>query len=164
MSLSSLFKNTSVQEEAINELSLLVSSTTRWSTYWGDFRDSVWGRGLKSFQKEEPVERDDVDPVDHVELPTTHPVVTLPATLPNVWKLHSRQILVRSEYNEAERTAVLSSESDKDVFVVTGQPGIGLLPLLSAACRIQYLIREVRLFTVASHAPPRAQASHGVAY
>ena len=61
------------------------------------------------------------DPVKRVALPGDYIV----ATLPKGWKLGSKQILVRSKYNKAEKGAVLlSNKPNCDVFVVPGQPGI----------------------------------------
>jgi hypothetical protein len=96
--------------------------------------------GLEGLEKLEPVERDD-KPVDddHIfpdRLPPTRSVLIPPETLPKVWGLSSQRILVRSEYHEAERAALLANETDKRVFAVTGQPGIGTPLLLSIPCRI----------------------------
>jgi len=93
---------------------------------WEKFRDSVWGKGLIS-QEAEAVERDGSIPVEDVVLPKDHTVATLPhGLIPKTSK-----ILVRSEYYEAEEEAVLSSKR-YNALVVSGQPGIGLFPFLSA--------------------------------
>ena len=94
----------------------------------GDFRKSVWKKDLKTFQKNQRVKRDAQRPIEGVEVPDSHLVTTFPEA-PSA-NIGSRQILVQSEYNEAEQEAVLSSgQKYSDVFVVTGQPGIGSPPL-----------------------------------
>jgi hypothetical protein len=139
MSLSDLVDYTPAQRQAISQLNptdLCASGLPEWDR----FRETLWGTGLESLQQEELVERDD-DPVEDIHilpdsLPTTCSVVTPPEIPPNVWNPFGRRILVRSEYYEAERAAVLANNEGRDVFVVTGQPGIGPPPSLSVACRI----------------------------
>ncbi|KAF9647700.1 hypothetical protein BDM02DRAFT_3129593 [Thelephora ganbajun] len=109
------------QQEAVNKL----SGKTNPITLWGQVREHLWGKGLESFQRREAVRRDDPNPVEDVELPHTHLIATLPEALYRLMGPSNRQILVRSEYYDAEREAVLSSESHVDAFVVAGIPGIG---------------------------------------
>lgn len=93
---------------------------------WDAFRRAVWGKGLEAFQRSQPVQRDTSDQVKGVALSDNHLVATIPTIPDGDKKARNRQILVRSEYDEAARAAVLlSGELDRDVFVVTGQPGIG---------------------------------------
>jgi hypothetical protein len=136
MSLSDLVEHTDAQNEAITGVTSGLRSGTPWCTAWDAFRNSFWGADLNTFQRNQQVERDTTDPVSGIELPDDHPIVTLPVgiTLPWGWGLDiERDFLVRSEYDEAERAAVLSSGEARKVFVVGGQPGIGppwlLLPL-----------------------------------
>ena len=99
---------------------------------WDAFRRSVWGKGLASFQTEEPVQRGD-DPVSE-QAPTMRSVMRFPRDIPFDWNLGIKQILVRSEYEEAERAALWSNSHAMDAFLVTGQPGIGsafIAPLLA---------------------------------
>jgi len=62
-------------------------------------------------------------------VPTDRDVMLKPKVTSNLWYLkpECKKILIRSEYREAEQFA-LSACGDavaSDVFVVTGQPGIG---------------------------------------
>jgi hypothetical protein len=57
-------------------------------------------------------------------------IVKLPPTLPDVWRLHSSHLLVRSEYDEAEQAALVANQRNADAFLITGQYGIGSLPLI----------------------------------
>ena len=97
---------------------------------WTPLKDSLWGKGL-AFLKSSP--RDlrripyirDADPLPDV-IPTTCPVVKIPETMPDLWDLCGQQhLLVRSEYEEAERAALLANLEGHNLFSVTGQPGIG---------------------------------------
>jgi hypothetical protein len=109
------------------------------SNYWTEFKKSVWGKGLASFQATVPVERDE----DRVEdpcippgsVPLTTSVTTIPDTFPTDWGPSSRLISARSEYDKAEETALLANETGRDVLMVTGQSGIGPFPSRSVACR-----------------------------
>jgi hypothetical protein len=141
MSLSDLIKYIPAQTRAINQLSSGLDSTTVWCTAWTGFRDALWGKGLESLQRQERVKRDD-NPVEDVDLlpdprPLTRFVATAPGTrLPGGWSFDTQRILVRPEYLEAEKAAVLSSETNDNVFAVNGQPGIGSFPSFPIACRI----------------------------
>jgi len=146
MSLKDLTDYISEQEKAISELPPKIVSETTLSTYWKDFRDSLWGKGLELSQGLEDVQRG-LNPVENVALPERHMVATFPVAVPSYWgrlqtsyvtadmgtgagaSTNARKIMVRSEYEEAERAAVSSSEVH-DVFAVCGQPGIGLFPSL----------------------------------
>ena len=73
----------------------------------------------------DPVEDSQILPDD---IPTTRLVMNIPDILFQSLNLHKRdrRILVRSEYKEAERGAILAVEDHVDPFLVTGQPGIGI--------------------------------------
>ena len=94
---------------------------------WGAFRDRFWGGGEESFQEMKPVERDEVQPVADVQLPSHHLVAMVPSVARNLFNIESNELLVRSEYRAAEQAAVLSCRTDTKVFVISGTPGIGLL-------------------------------------
>ena len=124
MSLQDLYKHIPVQEKAIGEASSGFKPVS--TDAWVGFRDSLWGKPIGYFEGEVPVERDRYDPVSEVALPDKHFVVTFPEAILKIpWTWKSKRILVRSEYREAEQAAALSSSSNCNVFVVTGQPGIG---------------------------------------
>ena len=83
---------------------------------------------------QEPVERSH-DPVEDSQLllnvvPAARSVVNIPEILFRTVSFCKRalQILVRSEYEEAERETLLAAEHGLNPFVVTGQPGIGTFP------------------------------------
>jgi hypothetical protein len=100
----------------------------------------LWKTDVGLWQREEDVQRGD-EPIEDTRilpdvLPSKHLVMTPPDALPDVWDLHSQRIFVRSEYRETEKAALLANEDDIDVFVITGQPGIGTPPFLSVPCRI----------------------------
>jgi hypothetical protein len=92
------------------------------------FRDSFWGKGLGISQEEENVERGN-EPVDLCNiadpLPPTRRVIKPSEDVSDTWGSWGQRFLVRSEYYETEQAAALASKI-MDVFVVTGQPGIGL--------------------------------------
>jgi len=126
MSLQDLDEHIPVQEKAINEASSGFKPVSTWPDVWVGFRDSLWGKPIESFEEGVPVERDRSDPVAEVALPDKHFVVTFPEAILGIpWTLGCERILVRSEYREAEQAIVSSSNSDCNVFVVAGQPGIG---------------------------------------
>lgn len=123
MSLNDLIEHAETQEEAIGRLSSGVSSETRRCAAWDAFRRAIWGKGLEAFQGPQPVQR---DTAKRVALPDNHLVATIPTIPDGDQDVSNGQILVRSEYDEAARAAVLlSGQLNRDVFVVTGQPGIG---------------------------------------
>jgi len=57
--------------------------------------------------------------------PSARPVVKLPETLPYMWNFDSSHILVRSEYEEAEKAALAAIKDHADALLVIGQSGIG---------------------------------------
>ena len=75
------------------------------------------------------VETDDEPPSNAA---ATRPVVKIPETTSAFWDLDSPWVLVRSEYEEAERAALSANARNDAALVVTGQPGIGtpLSPLI----------------------------------
>lgn len=93
--------------------------------YWTTFRNHVWGDDKELFQEMKSVERDEVDPVADVQLPSNHLVAVVPPVARSFFNLESSKFLVRSEYEAAERAAVLSCKTFTKVFVVGGTPGIG---------------------------------------
>ena len=131
MSLKDLTDHINDQEEAISKLFHGIDSETMACTEWREFRDSLWGRGLETLQGEEKVERDGSIPVEDVALPDNRII----ATLPHILAPGTPKILVRSEYDEAERETVLASER-RSAFVVCGQRGIGLSHFLPTTHRI----------------------------
>lgn len=129
MALHDLEVHVPAQEAAISKLSLGIDSGTSWCTAWTDFRNRFWGAGLKSLEELESVVRDKFNPIRDSYIrpdlpPTTRSVITVPKNLPTIRDLHSQKILVRSDYNEAEKAVVLWSKKFQ-AFVVEGQPGIG---------------------------------------
>jgi len=106
---------------------------------WEGFRKEFWGKGLTFLEKQESVDRgsDLVADDDLPEKPPsgTFPVMEVPKSLPITMGLSSTKIMVRSEYNEAEQAALLFIKLGVEVFVVSGTPGIGIIPLLSIDCR-----------------------------
>jgi len=136
MSLNDLIEHVKTQEEAIGNLSFVgVSYETRVCAAWDAFRKSIWGKGLEAFQESQLVQRDTSNQAERVVSPADNYLVATIPTIPG-GNQDNRQILVRSEYYEAARTAVLlSGKRYRDVFVVTGQPGIGPLPSLPTARR-----------------------------
>ena len=145
MSLEDLYKHTPAQQEAINRLLVDPRKPLRPPSPdlddWAGFRNAVWGKKEEPWLRKEEITRDTEDPIDndHIlpdTLPLTRFVITPPESLPRVWALNSRQILVRDEYHIAEQAAISANKKWKHVFVVTGQPGIGLSPPLSVAYRV----------------------------
>ena len=142
MALHTLEVHIPAQENAIDKISFRLDSTTNWCVAWGAFRNELWGIGLESLGKEEMIRRDESDPLEATHIlpdppPTSRLTASIPETLPDVWDIRSANILVRTEYHEAENAAVsLLSKPSMYVFVVGGQPGIGLLPSLSVTCKI----------------------------
>jgi hypothetical protein len=97
------------------------------SSIWEKFRSSHWGKPLTSFEKEEPLEYD-LDPAPSLTPPTNRSILTVAQEQLEEWHLSipNGKILVRSEYHETEQAVLFGSGIDKkDVFLVTGQPGIG---------------------------------------
>ena len=99
---------------------------------WAALKDSLWGKGLVSLTLPPSVMQGLVSLENHEHLPnvapTTHPVMEIPESMPqHIWGLKGEQtrILVRPEYVESEQAAVLANTKNADMFLVTGQPGIG---------------------------------------
>ena len=130
MSLRDLEEHIKVQEEAIAQFAAGLKANTPNCSIWGPFRDSLWGKGLDAFLKQEQVERGD-RPVPTLPDPPPRFVAFLPKTLPREWGLKGGKILVRSEYEEAEEVTLSANTSGNDVLVIGGQPGIGPPPSLS---------------------------------
>jgi len=133
MLLRDLVEYAPAQEKAISNLEPRALSETRMYN-WIDFRTHLWGN--ESFQEMRSVKEDGINSIRGVVAPDYHLVATVPGAMFPSWGLECQRILVRPEYNEAELEAVLVSQSARRVLVVTGPPGIGLLPSLSDARRI----------------------------
>lgn len=130
-----LVRHVSVQEDAIRKASSGFNSVSISDILdrWNEFRKHLWGKGEEAFQKVKLVKRDKFDLVNDVELPDRHLVATT-LGLSDLWDLEIPQFLVRSEYTEAEQAAVsMCGESDREMIVITGRPGIGLHHSLSNA-------------------------------
>ena len=93
---------------------------------WVTFRDRLWGAGEESFQRMKPTESVRVDPVMDVRLPSHHLVAEVSPIVRSSFTMESGELLVRSEYVEAEQAAVLSCNTTTRVFIIGGTPGIGL--------------------------------------
>ena len=130
---------TSDQEDAINRLTdrgYFISGPT--SEAWTVFKESVWGKSLESFQTEKLVRRDSghliKDPsIPPGSVPDKTWVTIIPSEIPITWGPSKELILTRSEYEKAEEAALSANKTGRDVFLVTGQPGIGLPPYPSLA-------------------------------
>lgn len=131
MSLRDLIQHAHRQTSILNKN---MDSFTAADSDWDLLRDSLWGKELASLElspmeAQELASLEDGEPLPGVA-PTTHSVVKIPETMPHIWDLDSQYILGRSEYEEAERAAVFAGGGDADSFLVTGQPGNGLTPLI----------------------------------
>jgi len=150
MLLQDLVEHADIQGTKINEHA---GCFTNASDRWTQLRDSLWGKGLEFLELSSQDIRklrlpQDKDPLPNVT-PTTHPVVQIPETMPNLWDLAGqRHILVRSEYKEAESAALLANSKGLDLFLLTGQPGIGMPLSLSIIVthRTQHLHQEKPCF------------------
>ena len=131
MSLRDLVERVPAQEEAIRNLDPEALCKTRLRT-WIDFRTHLWGN--ESFQEMRPVE--EINTIRGVVSPDHHVVATVPGAVFPGWGLGCERILVRPEHNEIEREIMRFSKTGLHVFVVTGQPGIGLFPSLSNVWKI----------------------------
>ena len=114
-----------------------VVDNERWKVFW----EVSWGRKPDSLDAREEVERGP-NPVDNSIFPlgvapTYRHVMDVPEITDSVWTIEPeyKKILVRSEYTEAEQSAVSTCGTGSNVLVVTGQPGIGPSPLYSATTR-----------------------------
>ena len=145
MSLEDLYEHAPAQQEAINRLLVDPTNPLRVPSLdlakWVRFRNAVWGEKEEPWLREEVITRDTEDPIENDcvlpdTLPHTRFVITPPESLPRVWALNSRQILVRDEYRIAEQAAISANKEWTHVFVVTGQSGIGLSPPFSVAYRV----------------------------
>ena len=89
---------------------------------WVKFRNSLWG----NVRALEPLEGMDVE-VKEGDKTTlaAQPVVEIPKTIPDTLGLDSSNILVRSEYAEAEQAALVANKKGFEAFLIGGQAGIG---------------------------------------
>ena len=125
MLLSDLSKYASDQNKRIAKLPSTAISPA--SSIWEELRSSHWGKPLTSFEKEELLE-DDPDPAPSLTPPANPSILTVAQEQLNEWRINvpGGKLLVRSEYHETERAVLFGSGRDKlNVFLVTGQPGIG---------------------------------------
>jgi len=130
-------QHVNIQEDAINRLTEMghfIGGPT--SDAWTEFKESVWGKKLESFQAEKLVKRDTQDPIEDPSIPPDSvsdktQVMIIPSSMPITWGPSKQLILIRSEYEEAEEAALSANRSGRDVFLVTGQPGIGPPPYRS---------------------------------
>jgi len=140
MSFDMLKECIDIQNNAIEKLpSDAFSLKSSGDAAWEGFRKEFWGKGLTFLEKQESVDRGS-DPVADDDLPEKPPsgtfsVMEVPESLPITMGLSSTKIMVRSEYNEAEQAALLSVKLRVGLFVVSGTPGIGIIPFLSIDCR-----------------------------
>jgi hypothetical protein len=127
MPLNDPLERAAAQMAAINDLLDSGSlSTSGVSPFWIEFKESVWGSGLMSLEGLEEVKRD--EPIKDFctgTVPDKTLVASMPAGLRIPWGSHGRRILVRSEYYEAERAALLADQKLGNAFLVTGHHGIG---------------------------------------
>jgi len=163
----SLIQRTTSQEESVssllhNYLSPIHDSEDAPSS-WEAFHNSYWGKGLDFLQEKMLVERGE-NPVEDPTLPDLFPptcsVLSPHPILAAAWALSSRKVLVRSEYYEAEEAALSANEEGKDVFIVTGQPGIGPSLSLPISHKISSLIRKVPIPPLAPRVSSGAQTPH----
>ena len=130
MSLPDLAKYTPGQQQRINEL---CGSPETFSTSgdavaaWGRFRDSLWGKDPDSLETLRWVPKA-TGQYPH-QIPDSYLSLNVPATMPDVRDLDGSEFLVRSEYEEAEQAVLSANANGVEAFLVTGQPGIGSLPL-----------------------------------
>ena len=129
VSLNDLTRHIKIQNEAIESLP---PEAIFPSDSWAKFRGEFWGKPLVSLEMSETVDRGE-DPVEDdvlLEKPPSgsFPVIAAPKFTPTALGIASSKIVVRSEYDEAERAAILSLKSGVRLFVATGTPGIGIIP------------------------------------
>ena len=110
---------------------------------WDKFRDSLWGKGLQHLQVPPT---DDARSVVQGTDETLRPVVRVPEELPPPLFFYSRKVLERSEYQKAEQEILLANEDGRQAFMVSGNPGIGLSPLLRHALNLLTLDQEKPYF------------------
>jgi len=128
LSLESLWQYCDEQTSRINQLISdgFLTDTSRDLKAWDEFRNSLWGQGLQHLHVPLTDEARSVVQ-DPDEIP--RPVVKVPDEIPPPLYFPSKRILVRSEYEEAEQEILLANEDGREVFMVSGNPGIGALPL-----------------------------------
>ena len=115
-----------------------VDSETRRCASWSRFREGLQ-QGRHSSRPAPAIRRNlGISPEDIVPPPAFRSITTHSSTPPDARDPHSQRISVRSEYSEAERAAMSTTESD-DVFLVSGKPGICLDPSLEAPSCLQNL-------------------------
>ena len=123
MSLNDLVHHISSQSKRINQLIKnpdFFSSLGDSLAGWAVFKESLWGKKLESKE----VKQEDG---------TVYTIVKIHKAFLKILRLRTPWILVRAEYEEAERAALERNASPTEVFLVTGQPGIGLSPRIPSS-------------------------------
>jgi len=133
----SLSDHTTAQAEKIDKLLGCPNSPLHTlnsdASYWEGFRNTFWRKNSVPVQVEAVNRGNDPVPSD---LPTTCSTLKIPQPVLKAWSLKCQRILVWSEYKEAEDAVRSAHNQDRDVFMVDGHPGIGVLPSHSIICRI----------------------------
>jgi len=131
MTLEGLIRKTRDQTSKIDEN---MGCFTDAEPVWALLRDSLWGKGLEFLELSTREVRkltslQDRDSLSGVT-PSTHPIVRLPETMPDLWDFDSFHILARPEYKEVEQAAVTANSRGVDLFLVAGQSGISAVHLI----------------------------------
>ena len=127
------------------KINRLINISTHFSTFveeevgpsWVTFRNSVWGNASELAPSDASEGQAGLEVHQEIDVgvtgggepsgdtPSTHALVKLPETLPDMWNFDSSHVLVRSEYEEAEQAALAAIASCADAFLVIGQFGTG---------------------------------------
>jgi len=118
---------------------------------WRHFWDSIWDKKIPFDEVQDKFDRGE-HPIDDFSIemddpfhpplnpesppsshtynlvPPTREVMEMPEKLFHAWGANYGKVLIRSEYEEAEKAAILARGAGARVFLVTGQPGIGSSP------------------------------------
>jgi len=108
---------------------------------WPQARNFLWGNEevLASLETQEESEahqvkveedfrmevKEGVEAEDDETTPATRPVLEIPSVMAELLNLESSHILVRSEYEEAKRAALVANVNNFRAFLICGQVGIG---------------------------------------
>ena len=123
MSLNDLVHHISSQSKKINRLIKnpdFFTSLDDSLAGWAVFKEALWGEELESKE----VKQEDG---------TVYTLVKIHKAFLKILRLRTPWILVRAEYEETERAALERNASPTEVFLVTGQPGIGLSPRIPSS-------------------------------
>jgi len=105
-----------------------ISTTDKWLGFW----KSVWGKqDVDSLDRSERVNRGP-DPIDDSlifpdVIPSSCVAMAKPPATNDVWNFDCENILVRSEYKEAEEVVLSACATRDRALVVIGQPGTGFV-------------------------------------